>query len=116
MGLISTDVARFGTVRTIKGKSFVLLAVISTNLLVINGSFQAWAIFSIEVAVIIVLYIIGFLYVVRGWDHAQAVGEKYPLLPGTQNSPTASDSKRERARKLRRLKQLERQEKLHVLD
>lgn len=116
VGLISTDVARFGTVRTIKGKSFVLLAVISTNLLVINGSFQAWAIFSIEVAVIIVLYIIGFLYVVRGWDHAQAVGEKYPLLPGTQNSPTASDSKRERARKLRRLKQLERQEKLHVLD
>lgn len=116
VALISTDVARYGTVGTIKGKVFVLLAVVATNLLVINGSFQAWAIFSVEIALIIVLYIIGFIYVKRGWDHAQAVGEKYPLIPGTQSLPTASDSKRARAKKLRQLKQLERQEKLHVLD
>lgn len=116
VALISTDVARYGTVGTIKGKVFVLLAVVATNLLVINGSFQAWAIFSVEIALIIVLYIIGFIYVKRGWGHAQAVGEKYPLIPGTQSLPTASDSKRARAKKLRQLKQLERQEKLHVLD
>jgi hypothetical protein len=116
VALISTDVARYGTVGTIKGKVFVLLAVVATNLLVINGSFQAWAIFSVEIALIIVLYIIGFIYVKRGWDHAQAVGEKYPLIPGTQSLPTASDSKRAQAKKLRQLKQLERQEKLHVLD
>lgn len=115
VGLISTDVSRYGTVRTIKGKVVVLVAVVVTNLLVLLDSFEGWAFVSLEFALIVVLYIIGFLYVVRGWDHAQAVGEKYPLLPGTSELPTTSDSKRARARKLRQITQKERQEQLHVL-
>jgi hypothetical protein len=92
-----------------------LVAVVATNIFVVEDTYETWGMLAIELAIVAILYAIAALQIVRGWDHASAVGERYPLLPGSSDYPTFSDSKRERARKLRQIKQKHRQEKLHVL-
>lgn len=116
VGLIATDVSRFGTKKTVLGKVVVLLAVFLTNAAFIAGGVVAWSFIGFEAVLIIAFYMIGFIRVSRGWDHARAVGEEFPILPGTENVPIASDSEREKVRKLKRAAQIERQEKLHALD
>lgn len=116
VGLIATDVSRFGTKKTILGKVVVLLAVFLTNAAFIAGGVTAFSFIGFEAVLIIAFYMIGFIRVSRGWEHARAVGEMFPILPGTENVPIESDSEREKVRKRRRAAQLERQEKLHTLD
>lgn len=115
VGLISTDVSRFGTKKTIYGKVVVLVAVALTNVMFLQGGIAAFSFIGFESGLIIAFFMIAYILVVRGWDHAKDVGEKFPLIPGTEGLPTSSDSGRERARKLRRAKQIERQEKLNAL-
>lgn len=112
VGLISTDVARYGTLKTIYGKALVLVAVFATNVFVIQGGVDAVRFLAIEGIILVVFYIIGGFKAARGWDHARHVGEMNPILPGTENMPTFSDSERGRKRKAARLRQLERQKKL----
>lgn len=115
VGLISTDVSRFGTKKTIYGKVVVLVAVALTNVMFLQGGIAAFSFIGFESGLIVAFFMIAYILVVRGWDHAKDVGEKFPLIPGTEGLPTSSDSGRERARKLRRAKQIERQEKLNAL-
>lgn len=116
VALISTDVARFGTGKTILGKVFVLTAVVVTNIVFLQGGVLSWTVISFEVVLIVALYMIGYIKVVRGWDHARMVGEQFPLIPGSSIEPTVSDSARERKRKLRLIKMQERQASLEFED
>jgi hypothetical protein len=111
VGLISTDVVRFGSRKTILGKVFVLIAVVVTNIVFLQGGLLAVGVIGFEVGLVIALFMVGYIKVVRGWDHARMVGEEFPLIPGTSSEPTSSDSGRERRRKLRRIKLQERQAK-----
>lgn len=110
VGLISTDVVRFGSRKTILGKVFVLIAVVVTNIVFLQGGLLAVGVIGFEVGLVIALFMVGYIKVVRGWDHARMVGEEFPLIPGTSSEPTSSDSGRERRRKLRRIKLQEQQE------
>jgi hypothetical protein len=112
VALISTDVVRFGTGKTILGKVFVLTAVIVTNVVFLQGGVLSWTVITFEAVLVVALYMIGYIKVVRGWDHARMVGEQFPLIPGTSIEPTVSDSARERRRKLRLIKLQERQAQL----
>lgn len=116
VALISTDVVRFGTGKTVLGKLFVLTSVIVTNVFLLQGGVIAFSVIGVEVVLVIALYMIGYIKVIRGWDHARLVGEKFPLIPGTSVVPTTSDSARERRRKLRLIALQERQEKLATQD
>lgn len=115
VGLISTDVVRFGTGKTVLGKVFVLIAVIATNVLFLQGGVFGFGFIALEVGTIIALFMVGYIKVVRGWDHARMVGEQYPLIPGSSIEPTVSDSGRERRSKLRRIKLQEKQAKMAEL-
>ena len=111
VALISTDVVRFGTGKTILGKVFVLAVVVITNIAFLEGGLVSWSVIGCEVVIAIGLYMIGFIKVVRGWDHARMVGEQFPLIPGTSISATSSDSARERRRKKRLVSLQERHQK-----
>jgi hypothetical protein len=104
VALISSDLARFGIGKTSLGNALTLSAVILTNIMFLQGGVAAFSFIGFEIVLVITLYMIGFIKVVRGWDHARMVGEQFPLLPGTSIEPTFSDSARERRRKLRRIK------------
>lgn len=104
VALISTDVARFGVGKSVIGSAFTLTAVILTNIMFLQGGVLAFSFIGVEIALVISLFMVGFIKVVRGWDHARMVGEEFPLIPGTSIEPTVSDSARERQRKLRRIK------------
>ncbi|BDU10995.1 hypothetical protein AINA4_09160 [Aurantimicrobium sp. INA4] len=112
VGLISTDVVRFGTGKTTLGKIFVLIAVVITNIVFLQGGILAVSVIGFEITLIIALYMVGLIKVIRGWDHARMVGEMYPLIPGSSIEPTTSDSGRERRRKLRLIKLQEKQNRL----
>lgn len=116
VGLISADVVRFGTGKTVLGKIFVLASVVVTNVVLLQGGIIALSVIGVEVVLIVGLYLIGFIKVVRGWDHARMVGEKFPLIPGTSIEPTYSDSARERRRKLRLIRMQERQAQRDLVD
>lgn len=111
VGLISTDVVRFGTRKTVLGKVFVLVAVVVTNVVFLQGGLLAVGVIGFEVGLIIALFMVGYIKVIRGWDHARMVGEMYPLIPGSSIEPTTSDSARERRHKLRLIKLQEKQQK-----
>lgn len=112
VGLISTDVVRFGTGKTTLGKIFVLIAVVITNIVFLQGGILAVSVIGFEITLIIALYMVGLIKVIRGWDHARMVGEMYPLIPGSSIEPTTSDSGRERRRKLRLIRLQEKQNHL----
>jgi hypothetical protein len=116
VGLISADVVRFGTGKTVLGKIFVLTSVVVTNVVLLQGGILAFSVIGVEIVLIVGLYLIGFIKVVRGWDHARMVGEKFPLIPGTSIEPTYSDSARERRRKLRLIRMQERQAQRDLVD
>lgn len=116
VALISTDVVRFGTGKTVLGKIFVLISVIVTNVVFLQGGVIAFSVIGVEAVLVVALYMIGYIKVVRGWDHARMVGEQFPLIPGTSIEPTTSDSARERKRKLRLIALQERQAQLAALD
>lgn len=80
VGLISSDVARFGTAKTVYGKVVVLAAVAITNILVLQGGADAWRGVSIVLIVVFGLYYVGFMSVLKGWAHARKVGQQHPLL------------------------------------
>lgn len=80
VGLISTDVARFGTRKTIYGKLVVLAGVILTNQLVQLGGFNSWmALIGVAFA-IIAIYIFAFREVRAGWRVGEDVGSRHPLI------------------------------------
>lgn len=113
VGLISTDVSRYGTLKTIYGKLIVLAAVFATNMFMLQGGETAVRFLALEAFILLVFYIVAGIKVGRGWDHARLVGESNPILPGTVDMPTFSDSERGRRRKAARIRQLERQIKLN---
>ena len=80
VGLISTDVARFGTRRTIYGKLVVLAGVILTNQLVQIGGFDSWIALSGVAVAIISIYIFAFREVRAGWRVGGDVGSRHPLI------------------------------------
>lgn len=80
VGLIASDVARFGTAKTIYGKVLVLAAVAATNILVLQGGTDAWRGIAIVAVLVLVVYYIGFMKVLKGWAHARKVGKQYPLV------------------------------------
>lgn len=110
VALISTDVSRYGVKKTVLGKIFVLIVVIVTNIVFIQGGIISVGVIGFEAVLIVALYMVGYIKVVSGWDHARIVGETYPLIPGTSSEPTVSDSARERRRKIRRMKLQEKQQ------
>lgn len=83
VGLISSDVARYGTWKTVWGKVVVLVAVAATNLMVLQGGPDAWRGVAIIAVIIVGLYFAGFMKVLKGWDHARKVGKKNQLLQTT---------------------------------
>jgi hypothetical protein len=80
VGLISTDVARFGTRHTIYGKVIVLAGVILTNQLVQLGGFDSWIALVGLLFAIIAIYIYAFREVRDGWRVAEDVGSRHPLV------------------------------------
>jgi hypothetical protein len=80
VGLISSDVARYGTAKTIYGKLVVLAAVAITNVMVLQGGADAWRGVTLVVIVVFGLYFVGFMKVLKGWAHARKVGQQNPLL------------------------------------
>lgn len=80
VGLIASDVARFGTAKTIYGKVVVLAAVAITNIMVLQGGADAWRGVSIVAIVVLGLYYVGFMSILKGWAHARKVGQQHPLL------------------------------------
>ena len=112
VGLISTDVSRYGTLKTILGKIVVLTAVIATNLFIMQGGEDAIRFLALEGFILLIFYIVAAVKTARAWDHARLVGEAYPILPGSENMPTYSDSARGRRRKAARLRQQDRQAKI----
>lgn len=81
VGLISSDVARYGTWKTVAGKAIVLSTVFFTNLMIIQNDPDSVRWIGLIVAGIVIVYLIGFIYVRKGWLHARKVGEQFPLLP-----------------------------------
>lgn len=80
VGLISSDVARYGTRKTITGKIVVLAAVAITNLMVLQGGPDAVRGVAFIAVVIVGIYYAGFMRVLQGWAHARKVGQAHPLL------------------------------------
>jgi len=80
VGLISTDVARFGTRRTIYGKLVVLAGVILTNELVKTGGFASWVALAGVLFAVISIYIFAFREVRQGWRVAEDLGSRHPLI------------------------------------
>lgn len=89
VGLISSDVARFGTAKTIYGKLVVLAAVAITNIMVLQGGVDAWRGVALVVFVVFGFYYVGFLRVLKGWAHARKVGQQHPLLPAELSGGTS---------------------------
>lgn len=115
VGLISTDVSRYGTVKTLAGSTIVIAAVFATNVFVMQGGEDAVRFLALEGLILLVFYIIAAVKTGRAWDHARIVGESHPILPGTELMPTFSDSARGKRRKAARLRQIQRQERRDVL-
>ncbi len=84
VGLISTDVARFGTLKTIYGKLVVLAGVILTNLLVITGGFTSWLALGGVVFAGLAIYIFAFRKVRADWKVADDIGLQHPLFTGAK--------------------------------
>ena len=80
VGLISTDVARFGTRHTIYGKVIVLTGVILTNQLVQIGGFDSWIALVGLLFAVISIYIYAFREVRVGWRVAEDVGSRHPIV------------------------------------
>ena len=80
VGLIASDVARYGTGKTISGKVVVLAAVAITNLMVLQGGPDAVRGVAFIAVIIFGLYYVGFMRVLKGWAHARKVGLAHPLL------------------------------------
>jgi hypothetical protein len=80
VGLISTDVARFGTRHTIYGKLVVLAGVILTNQLVLIGGFDSWVALAGVAFAVISIYIYAFRKVREGWRVGVDVGSRHPLI------------------------------------
>lgn len=80
VGLISTDVARFGTRRTIYGKLVVLAGVIATNQFVQLGGFTSWLALAGVGFAVLAIYVYAFREVRRGWSVADDVGSRHPLI------------------------------------
>lgn len=80
VGLISTDVARFGTRRTIYGKLVVLAGVILTNQLVQTGGFASWLALAGVAVAIASVYVFAFRSVRAGWRVSEDIGSRHPLI------------------------------------
>lgn len=82
IGLIASDVVRFGTRKTISGKVIVLAIVFITNYMLVSNTPWAPAVITLMAAVILFIDVRQFQRVKKGWAAAAALGKKYPILKG----------------------------------